>query len=472
MMQQTKPANKWQIFFLVAVGIFMCTLDGSIVNIALPVIMDDMATSLAAVEWVVLIYLLTVTSLLLSFGRLSDIKGRRWVYTRGLFLFAAGSLLCSISQNVSGLVVSRFFQGIGAAMVMACTPAIIVDTFDISERGRALGMMGAVVAGGLTIGPALGGSMTHFFSWRSIFYINIPIGVLAAFFVNRSLKGSPADTSRPETFDWGGAVLLTCCLGTVLLMLSHGSQWGWTATRTLLLLTASVCAAIGLFVLETRIQHPILAPALLRVRLYTLPLLSATLMFAALFTLVFLLPFYLLNPGGFPANRAGWIMVALFISLFFVSPISGSLSDKIGSRLLCTLGMAILALSFFLILGLPPQPSPLSVAWRLVLAGVGTAVFLSPNSATTLNAVPPQYRGLAASTVAAARNLGMVLGVAMAGAVFNSSFLRITGEASMKAYKPQLENAFMSAFGDAILAGGVVAVIGMVVAFLRGPDAK
>jgi len=314
--------------------------------------------------------------------------------------------------------------------------------------------------------------MTHFFSWRSIFYINIPIGFLAAFFVNRSLKGSPADTPRPEAFDWGGAVLLTCCLGTVLLSLSHGSQWGWTSLRTLSLVAASASAAIGLFVLETRVRHPILAPALLRIRLYTLPLLSAALLFAALFTLVFLLPFYLLNPGGFSANQAGWIMVALFISLFFVSPVSGSLSDRIGSRLLCTFGMAILASSFFLILGLPPQPSPFSVAWRLVLAGAGTAIFLSPNSATTLNAVPQQYRGLAASTVAAARNLGMVLGVAMAGAVFNSSFLRLTGEASMKVYRPQLESPFMSAFGDAILTGGTVAIIGMVVAFLRGPDSK
>ena len=170
----------WLIFSLVAIGIFMATLDGSIVNIALPSIMTDFEVELATIQWVVMIYLLTVTSLLLSFGRLSDIRGRRIVYSLGLFLFSFGSLFCGLAQSAQWLIISRFFQGLGAAMTMACTPALIVDTFPETERGRALGMMGSVVASGLTAGPVLGGLLIHYFSWRAIFYINIPIGLLTA----------------------------------------------------------------------------------------------------------------------------------------------------------------------------------------------------------------------------------------------------------------------------------------------------
>ena len=149
--------GRWQVFFLVAVGIFMATLDGSIVNIAVPTIMKELNVSVAAVQWVVIIYLLTVTSLLMSFGRLSDIHGRRLIYSLGLVLFAVGSLLCGLAANIEWLIGARLFQGLGAAMIMACTPALFVDTFPPAERGRALGLIGSVVASGLTTGPVLGG---------------------------------------------------------------------------------------------------------------------------------------------------------------------------------------------------------------------------------------------------------------------------------------------------------------------------
>jgi len=170
--------QNWLIFLMVAIGIFMATLDGSIVNIALPSIMADFSVPLATIQWVVMIYLLTVTSLLLSFGRLSDIRGRRFVYSLGLWIFSFGSFFCTIAPSAHWLIGARFFQGLGAAMNMACTPALLVDTFPEKDRGKAIGMMSSVVASGLTAGPALGGLLIHYFSWRAIFYINIPIGLL------------------------------------------------------------------------------------------------------------------------------------------------------------------------------------------------------------------------------------------------------------------------------------------------------
>jgi len=464
-----KPQN-WLIFLMVAIGIFMATLDGSIVNIALPSIMADFAVPLATIQWVTMIYLLTVTSLLLSFGRLSDIKGRRVVYSLGLWIFSLGSFFCGIAPSAHWLIGARFFQGLGAAMNMACTPALIVDTFPERDRGKAIGMMGSVVASGLTAGPALGGLLIHYFSWRAIFYINIPIGLLTGAGVFFLLKGSKADITRPETFDWPGAAFLTILLGSLLVAITHAYDWGYFSFPVLALTAVSLLAAICLFYVEFRVEHPILSRSLFSIRLFSMPILSAVILFICLFTIVFLMPFFLIHPCGYPVNVAGGIMACIFVSLFIVSPFSGALYDRIGSRLLCTLAMGIIAFSLFSLATIPANASLYSIIWRLFLGGIGTAVFLPPNSAAAFSAVSPGRRGVASATVAAARNLGMVLGVAVAGAIFNSAFYQLSNGLSLKEYHPALEDIFMKSFHFVMMAGGFIAILGMLIAFLRGPE--
>ena len=468
----TKPHTpNWLIFIMVAIGIFMATLDGSIVNIALPAIMADFGVPLAKIQWVVMIYLLTVTSLLLSFGRLSDIVGRRIIYSLGLFLFSLGSLLCGIALSASWLIASRFFQGLGAAMTMACTPALIVDTFPETERGRAIGMMGSVVASGLTAGPVLGGLLIHYFSWRAIFYINIPIGLVTGAGVFFLLRGGKADITRPEeTFDWPGAAILAVLLGTLLMAVTHAYDWGYFSVPTLMLLAVSIMAAGCLLYVETKVRHPILSRSLFAIRLFSLPIMAAVILFVCLFSLVFLMPFYLIHPGGYPVNGVGGIMACVFVALFVVSPFSGALYDRIGSRHLCTIAMGLIACSLFSLSVIPAKMSSFSIIWRLSLAGIGTAIFLPPNSAAAFSAVAPESRGVASATVAAARNLGMVLGVAIAGAIFNSVFYRLSNGLSLKEYQPALQGIFMDSFHFVMLGGGIIAVLGMIISFLRGPE--
>lgn len=467
--QSSQPPN-WLIFLMVAIGIFMATLDGSIVNIALPSIMADFGVPLASIQWVVMIYLLTVTSLLLSFGRLSDIKGRRIVYSTGLFLFSLGSFFCGMAPTAIWLIGARFFQGLGAAMTMACTPALIVDTFPESERGRAIGMMGSVVASGLTSGPVLGGLLIHFFSWRAIFYLNIPIGLLTSLGVFFLLKGSKADITRPETFDWPGAAIMAVILGSLLMAITHAYDWGYFSAPILSLVAVSILAAALLFYVEKRVQHPILSSTIFGIRLFSLSIAAAVILFICLFTIVFLMPFYLIHPSGYPVNSAGTVMACIFVALFIVSPLSGALYDRIGSRILTTLAFAIIAVSLFSLAVIPPRTSFLSIIWRLSLAGIGTAVFLPPNSAAAFSAVAPESRGVASATVAAARNLGMVLGVAIAGAIFNSVFYNLSSGLNMTEYQPSLEGIFMESFHIVMLGGGCIAILGMIVAFLRGPE--
>jgi MFS family permease len=360
--QSLPRTPNWLIFSLVAIGIFMATLDGSIVNIALPSIMTDFEVELATIQWVVMIYLLTVTSLLLSFGRLSDIRGRRIVYSLGLFLFSFGSLF---------------------------------------------GMMGSVVASGLTAGPVLGGLLIHYFSWRAIFYINIPIGLLTATGVFFLLKGSKADITRQETFDWSGAVILAVLLGSLLMAITHAYDWGYFSTPTLLLLALCILAAACLLYVETRVRHPILSRSLFEIRLFSMPIMAAVILFVCLFSLVFLMPFYLIHPRGYPVNTVGGIMACIFVALFVVSPFSGALFDCIGSRFLCTLAMALIACSLFSLSSIPVKASFFSIIWRLSLAGIGTAIFLPPNSAAAFSAVTPENRGVASATVAAVPALSL-----------------------------------------------------------------
>jgi len=465
------PPNKWLVFSLVATGVFMSTLDSSIVNIALPVIMADFQVPLAVIEWVPMIYLLTVSSLLLTFGRLSDIYGRRPVYCLGFSVFALGSLLCGASGSAAMLIAARSFQGAGAAMLMACSPALVVDAFPAAERGRALGMVGTVVAAGLTTGPALGGIILEHFSWSVIFYINIPIGVAAAVLAMSVLRRVDLPR-RKEPLDWAGALLLIICLSSLLVWMTHFHHWGAASWKTGLFMSLFILSAGGLARVETRSAYPIFDPQLLKVRLFTLPVVSAVILFVSLFTITFLMPFYLVHPMGFPMYKVGGVLMIPFIFLFFIAPVSGALWDRIGSRMLCTLGMATLAVALLLLSRLSTSASVPDIAWRLALAGVAIAVFISPNSAAAMNAVPPHRRGIASGSVATARNLGMVIGVAMAGLIFNHTFHSVSGGLSLKIYRPEMESYFMTGFQYAMRAGAGVAATGIVVSYLRGAEPR
>jgi EmrB/QacA subfamily drug resistance transporter len=462
--------NKWVYFGLVAVGVFMSTVDSSIVNLALPVIMKDFTQSLAVMEWVIVVYLLTISALLLSFGRLSDLRGRRWVYCRGFLIFILGSLLCSVSQSIWLLIAARAFQGAGAAMLMACSPAIIVDVFPPAERGRALGMVGTVVAAGLTTGPALGGFIIDFLSWRAIFYVNIPIGLVAFLAAAKLLKGGPADVARREPFDGWGALLLALCLCSSLYLLSHLQALSRMPLPAVgIAALAAVAGALFLWV-EAHTRYPILDLGLLRMRLFILPVAAAAILFAALFTITFLTPFYLLNPAAYEVEQAGLFMMVPFILLSVISPLSGALADRIGSRWLCSLGTLLLSTALFAFSLLGPKAGAPQLIWRLVLAGLGVALFLPPNSAAAMGSVPPHQRGIASGMVATARNFGMVFGVALAATVFNLVFSRLSGGEHLKVFRPELTPAFMTAFAIAMRVGSALAAIGVVVSYLRGND--
>ena len=446
----------------------MSTLDSSIVNVALPYIMADMSTDMATIQWVVVVYLLAVSSLLLTFGRLSDTRGRRLIYVLGFLVFTLGSFLCGTVYTPFFLAMGRVVQGIGASMLMACSPALIADVFEKEQRGRALGMLGAVVAAGLTLGPVTGGVLLAYFSWRFIFYINIPIGILAAiagFFVLRRIPGG---RGTREPLDYFGSLMMVIGLACLILCLTQIPEWGIASFRFAACLILGCFAGMGFLINAHGSAHPLFDLNLLKIRLFVLPLAASGLLFAALFVIVFMMPFYLTYPCGFSPARTGSIMIVPFLFLLVISPISGALSDRLGSRFLCSAGMILLGGGLISLMFISPGMGVGSLVWRMALAGMGTALFISPNNTAIMGAVPWDRRGIAAGANATARNLGMVMGVALASAIFTSSFSHLTKGAGLDGYTPAMALYFMTSFKQVMGAGALVAFVGAAVAIARG----
>lgn len=462
--------NKWKVFFLVGTSIFMSTLDSSIVNVALPFIMKNLHTDMVTIQWVVMIYLMTVSSMLLTFGRLSDIQGRKRVYIAGFATFTLGSFFCGIAPGATVLIISRAIQGLGASMLMACSPALVVDAFPQEERGRALGMLGATVAAGLTTGPVLGGMILEYFSWRFIFYINIPIG-LAAIIGGLAVLGSPSfSKGSREPLDRAGSILLVIAISSLVVWMGRLPQWGLVSWKGAGLAGVCLLSTAALVVSESRSRYPLFDMPLLRIRLFVFPLVSAAILFAGLFVIIFMMPFYLTYPCGFSASKTGMVMIVPFLFLLFVSPAAGMLYDRLASRRLCMAGMTAMAASHFFLLFLDPSMNLFSILWRIGLAGLGTALFVSPNNTAILSAVPLSRRGIASGAVATSRNLGMVIGVALAGLVFSTSFSSFAKGAGLENYSVEMQSFFMASFRRTMMVGMALSVTGIVMAFLRGKE--
>jgi EmrB/QacA subfamily drug resistance transporter len=452
------PNRKWWVLLAVGIGTFMSALDGSVVNTILPVIRSFFSSDVSAVEWIVVIYLLVVSSLLLTFGRLGDLYGHKRYYVSGFLIFIASSALCGLAGSVWLLVAARGLQALGAAMLFANSPAILTKSFPPQQRGRALGMQATMTYLGLTVGPSLGGWLTQAFSWRAVFYINVPVGLIAfALSIIHIEAEKPSETGKTEHFDPVGAILFSAGLVALLLGLNEGPAWGWFSTGIVACLLAAVLLLTVFFWFETRVSSPILDLSLFRERLFSASTASAILNYICLYSVIFLMPFYLIQGRGLDAAQAGLILTAQPIIMAIAAPISGSLSDRIGSRLLSTLGMAIMAVGLFLLSRLGADSSTPTILISLAVTGLGTGIFVSPNTSALMGSAPRQRQGIASGILATARNVGMVLGVGLAGAIFTSNA------------GPQMSgNSLYHAIQLGLTVGAAIAAIGVIVSLVRG----
>ncbi len=478
--QQNKPddgqehASKWAVFSIVAIGVFMATLDSSIVNISLPSIARDFGVPLnGAIEWVIISYLVVTAAILLTAGRLSDMIGRKAIWAIGLFVFTAGSALCGAATSLGFLVAARAAQGLGGALLFAASPAMITNVFSPQERGRALGLNAVIVALGVSVGPPLGGLITAYLTWRWIFYVNVPIGIIGILLTLRVL--TEKFHRKPGKFDPFGAILLGVGLASLTAALSFGQELGWSSPIFIAGVGVGVVALGCIPFVERRVANPIIDMKLLRNRVFLSANMSLVLSFLALFAVSFLMPFYLEQLRGFPTQTVGLLLTPLPIMIAIVAPISGSLADRFGStRWLASGGLAIACGGLILLSQLNAQSSVFDIIWRLLVTGLGQALFQSPNNSALLGSAPPQQRGSASGFLATGRVMGQSLSVALAGAIFASLGGSAAGLAIQKhsGNLSALQQTFTTSFRTALLVCAFIAIIGVFTSLVRGGGEK
>jgi EmrB/QacA subfamily drug resistance transporter len=345
------------------------------------------------------------------------------MYVSGFAVFVGSSALCGLAPSVGSLVAFRAAQALGAAMLFANGPAILTGNFPAAQRGQALGLQATMTYLGLTAGPALGGFLAGRFGWRSVFYINVPVGALAlalsARFIPRDRPGE-----RSGRFDVAGAGAFLLSLMALLLALNQGHDWGWTSAPVLGLLAAAVAFGAVFVAIESRVASPMWDLRLFSSRIFSTSTASAVLNYICLYSIAFLMPFYLIQGRGLGPAQAGLILTAQPLVMAVAAPLSGTLSDRIGSQLLSTAGMAILGIGLLLLARLGSESSFGQVAGALVVVGIGIGIFISPNTSALMGAAPRNRQGIAAGVLATARNVGMVLGVGLAGAIFTTVVAR------------------------------------------------
>jgi len=415
----TDDNRKWWTLGAMCLALFMIMLDNTVVNVALPSIQRDLGTSISGLEWIVNGYTLSFAVLLAVGGRLGDIFGRRKMFILGVIVFTFASTTAGFAPSNFALVASRVLQGMGAAFMMPGTLSIITDVFPPAERGKAIGTWAGVSALALAIGPVLGGFLTEHVSWRAIFYINLPVGiiaVLAALFIVRESR----DTTVGRQVDVLGVGVLTASLTAFVLALIEGNSWGWSSPSIIALLAGAVVAMMAFIAIERRVKAPIIEFSLFRSRNFIGSVIIAFIITFAMMGVFFFLALYMQNILGYTALEAGVRFLPTTLVIMVTAPLAGRLADRIGPRWPIVVGMSMIAVSLYMFSTIEVGTTFSGLWVGFVILGAGIGLTMSPMSTAAMNAVSKTKAGVASGVLSMFRMVGGTFGVAALGALFQS----------------------------------------------------
>ena len=421
-----KHNNMWLILIATCLFTFMSTLDGSIVNIAMPTMSKDLAISMNEAEWIVSVYMITICCLLIFWGRISDTIGKIKIFKIGTLIFIMGSLFCGISSTLEMLLISRIIQATGASMTMATNYGIITENFPPEMRGRSLGVLGSFVSLGSIAGPGIGGVIIQKYTWHYIFLINIPIGIFA-FVLGYFVFPKSKKKDIPLNLDYLGFILFDMFIISLFMGIFIGQVIGFTKLSIIILFIIAVCSFVGFIFREKRANNPLIDLTIFNNKSFSVGLTCAVLIFSSNLFMNTLLPFYLQDTLKLSSLVSGFILMCVPIAMVIVAPISGALSDKIGSEGLTFLGLFIVSVSqlLFILIGLKTTISYLVIL--TLLAGTGVALFQSPNNSIIMSSVEHNHLGIAGSINSLARNIGMVTGLSLSTTILYSSMTQKAG---------------------------------------------
>ncbi|MGV8906609.1 MAG: MFS transporter [Acetobacterium sp.] len=463
-MEKSYEKNKWLILLIVVMSTFMSTLDSSIVNVALPQMARTLNVDTSQIQLVVTSYLIVIVGVILIFGKLGDMLGKTKIFTFGIALFTIGSLLCGITSAFPVLIGARIVQGIGAAATMANNQGIITQVFPASERGKALGFTGTSVALGALVGPGLGGIIVGTSSWEYIFLINVPVGIVVLFFAIKLLpKSNKKATAKLDVL---GAALFMLSIVPLFVALGQAQSLGFSHPLILTGFIVSIGSFIGFILVEQKRQNPLLELDIFKNKLFSLSVFCAFITFIGIFCNSIIQPFYFQDVMAYSPGQAGLMMMIFPVVLSVLAPVSGHVSDKIGSEMLTFIGLLFISLGLFLMSTLTAQSTLTTMIVFTVVISVGMGLFQSPNNSLIMSTVGRHQLGIAGSINALVRNMGMVCGIVLATTLLYGSMSSELGY-RVTDYVPGQNGAFIGGMRIAYITAGVICLFGALLTLLR-----
>ncbi|MFH1688517.1 MAG: MFS transporter [bacterium] len=415
-----------RFFAVAAIGTFIGTLEGSILNVALPTIAGDLGAEVDEVAWVVLAYSVTLVSLMTVFGAWAARRGYGFAYRFGYLFFLVGTTTCALSGDLHVLIAGRVVQAVGAAMFQAIGMGLLTSVFPANQRGKAIGLMAMVVAVGLTSGPPLGGLILSTWPWHAIFVVTIPVGIIGLLLSTAVFRGFVSPISH-KPLNIGTAAALSVALLSAMLWLSFFEDFPFLDLRMLGLAVVGVIAAILFIRLELNPERSLIGLELFMNRQFSISVAAMFLMFASMAGALILIPFYLQDIRGLEPKTIGLYLIVLPLTMAMFAPLSGRISDRIGYRFLTSLGLAMFALGMYLLLQLEPSTGSWHLIVSLIVIGSGVGIFNSPNSSAMMGSVTAKQRPISSGILSTTRVLGMASGIAVSTAVFSYYKHRFAG---------------------------------------------
>lgn len=399
--------------------VFMCTLDGSIVNVALPTMARELKTTMSGIEWVVTSYLITICATILLCGKLGDVISKGKIFNVGIIIFTIGSLLCGLSSNLTLLIISRVIQAIGASATMATNQGIITQAFKPTERGRALGTIGTAVALGAMVGPMIGGLIVSVSKWQYIFLINIPIGIIVYMVALKVLKNEKESKEKVK-IDMMGNTLFIVFIMLLFGAINFGQNIGYANPIIIGAFVLSIISLVIFIRVERKIKNPMLDISIFDNKLFSVSIFCTVTSYVSVGAVSIIMPFYFQDALKLSPGMAGLMMTVSPVILAVVSPLSGYLSDKIGSDKVSFVGLSMLSLTTFLLVILNYNTALALVVILVGLTSVGNGMFQSPNTSLIMSSVDKTKLGVAGSVNALGRNIGMTAGIALSTSLLYS----------------------------------------------------
>ena len=411
--------NPWVVLFAVSLAQLTSVMGVTFLFTALPQIAIDLNTNLGGAQWIVIAYTLAMAATVPLWGRLSDLRERKDLFLLGVLLYAGGGILGSFAQTTEMLIFARAIQGLGGASTMANSLAIVTDVFPAKDRGLAFGVLGVMASGGGALGLVVGGVVISHVGWEATFQL---IAGLGAFVFAIAAWGLPRGNvrKRNEPVDWLGAVLLAAALGSALLAITRGQQWGWESGRVLSLFASGLTLGLLFLVVEQRSRFPLVNLSLFKSRAFTLGQLAGLFSLGAISTSDFLMPFFWQAARGFSAQEAGLLMVPFSAGIFMSAPLAGRLMKNFAPRTLSLVGLLIVIAGAFAIAQVRLDMSLANILWRPWLAGAGFGMFFAPNNAVVMSSASSWARGSASGVLGMFRMVGVATGIAVSGVVLGT----------------------------------------------------